>query len=307
MSLKLKMILGVLVLGAVFLGYRTMTGIVPDTEKTALTARNSLSARIGANITADSDLDGLNDDDETEYKTDYRDADSDDDGYLDGEEVVSGYDPNKDGDDRLKGTKNLTQLFVKNLIAGIMSGDLDPNKRGTDAYELGRGLLSFAVLDEAGGVLASDPTSEKLLVVPATDESLQDYAAALQGIISDPKFQDAYNNQPDEIYRAFDLMKQGKQAQGLAILYHYQSMFEDKMRQMAGTPVPEMFAESHRIISSRLSELANAYGALAKSQQADNPDLLLRNIALKRISDTITALQSDLIAQFQIMLEAKKR
>lgn len=47
------------------------------------------------NIFQDSDQDGLSNDEEALYKTDPLDKDSDDDGYMDGVEVESGYDPLK--------------------------------------------------------------------------------------------------------------------------------------------------------------------------------------------------------------------
>jgi hypothetical protein len=45
----------------------------------------------------DEDEDGLTNDKEMTYHTDPQDADSDDDGYSDGQEVEGGYDPNGPG------------------------------------------------------------------------------------------------------------------------------------------------------------------------------------------------------------------
>ncbi len=52
-------------------------------------------------ITDDSDNDGLNDTDEDIYKTDKNNVDTDNDSYLDGEEVIHGYDPTKTGNIKL--------------------------------------------------------------------------------------------------------------------------------------------------------------------------------------------------------------
>lgn len=58
------------------------------------------------NIFQDSDQDGLSNDEEALYKTDPLDKDSDDDGYTDGVEVESGYDPRKPAPgDKLVDTK----------------------------------------------------------------------------------------------------------------------------------------------------------------------------------------------------------
>ena len=48
-------------------------------------------------VPVDSDADGLPDDQEGMYGTDFMNADSDGDGYLDGAEVQNGYDPNGAG------------------------------------------------------------------------------------------------------------------------------------------------------------------------------------------------------------------
>ena len=58
--------------------------------------------------TEDNDSDGLNDLEEVSiYRTDPKDPDSDNDGYLDGVEIKYNYDPNKNGDDVL-----LKEIFV---------------------------------------------------------------------------------------------------------------------------------------------------------------------------------------------------
>jgi hypothetical protein len=58
-----------------------------------------------AQKTMDSDHDGLSDYDEINiYHTDPNLADTDGDGYLDGDEIAHSYDPNKSGDDKLQKT-----------------------------------------------------------------------------------------------------------------------------------------------------------------------------------------------------------
>src|SRR4030042_1404389 len=52
-------------------------------------------ASSGKNIFEDSDQDGLSDDEEKAYGTDVNNRDTDGDGYTDGVEVKSGYDPLK--------------------------------------------------------------------------------------------------------------------------------------------------------------------------------------------------------------------
>ena len=85
---------------------------------------------------ADPDGDGLKNWQEETYKTDPRNPDTDGDGYLDGEEVASGYDPLIPApNDALEGTdtntprplpKNLTTYLAQILTQKISSGEIAP-------------------------------------------------------------------------------------------------------------------------------------------------------------------------------------
>ncbi|MCR4322823.1 MAG: thrombospondin type 3 repeat-containing protein [Candidatus Azambacteria bacterium] len=85
---------------------------------------------------ADPDNDGLKNWEEGIYKTDPRNPDTDGDGYLDGEEVASGYDPVvKAPNDALEGAdtnsprpapKNLTTYLAQILTQKISSGEISP-------------------------------------------------------------------------------------------------------------------------------------------------------------------------------------
>lgn len=90
---------------------------------------------------ADADTDGLKNWEEEIYKTDPRNPDTDGDGYLDGEEIASGYDPAiKAPDDALEGTdasvprqapKNLTVYLAQILSQKISAGEIDPTSLNT--------------------------------------------------------------------------------------------------------------------------------------------------------------------------------
>jgi len=110
----------------------------------------------------DSDNDGLKDWQEIQiYQTDACKPDTDGDGYLDGEEAVSGYDPTKKAPgDEMPGTthktprplpQNLTEALRQNL-----AGQLKQNKLSAFSGE--------------GGLLSSD----QLAAYPAVQSSVQD-------------------------------------------------------------------------------------------------------------------------------------
>ncbi len=85
---------------------------------------------------ADPDNDGLKNWEEEMYKTDKRNPDTDGDGYLDGEEIVSGYDPTIPApNDALEGTDtstprpnptNLTDYLTQLITEKVSSGEIKP-------------------------------------------------------------------------------------------------------------------------------------------------------------------------------------
>ncbi len=101
-----------------------------------LTEGKKVMFPIASQPDADADNDGLKNWEEEIYKTDARNPDSDGDGYLDGEEVASGYDPTIAApNDALEGTdtgaprqapKNLTMYLVQILTQKISSGEIAP-------------------------------------------------------------------------------------------------------------------------------------------------------------------------------------
>ncbi len=87
---------------------------------------------------ADPDKDGLKNWEEELYKTDKYNPDTDGDGYTDGEEVASGYDPAKPApNDALDTTdtskprpepKNLTKMLALKVTEAVMGGEIKPVK-----------------------------------------------------------------------------------------------------------------------------------------------------------------------------------
>jgi len=112
-------------------------------------------------ISIDADQDGLSDADESYWDTDFQDSDTDGDGFLDGEEVASGYDPREasshelgdDLEDTIYGAPeeitadfNITESLAQGMISGIYADDLRP---GVDDAKFKEGVnaLSFSAVD----------------------------------------------------------------------------------------------------------------------------------------------------------------
>ena len=94
----------------------------------------------------DADGDGLSNRDENLWRTDWRDPDTDNDGYTDGEEVLSGHDPTVPGpNDFIDRTKNLTDRYTSLLLGGVFTGDIGPDSpKALEAFE----QVTEAVFDE---------------------------------------------------------------------------------------------------------------------------------------------------------------
>lgn len=120
----------------------------------------------------DVDQDGLSNTDESYWNTDFQNPDTDHDGYLDGEEVVSGFDPRESASDPRGDSLSDT---VYGTVKVIQAGDfMDVNL--TDNVS---GLL-------AGGIAAGDLTRE-------ADEDLRFNALS---VLTDSTIEDFYKSLP---------------------------------------------------------------------------------------------------------------
>lgn len=123
------------------------------------------------NIFADSDQDGLSDQEEKIYGTDPHNKDTDNDGYTDGVEVASGYDPLKPapGDKIIQETVSNTQTSQENQenltkklayqITQIANGKSDSTEITTDDIQM---LVDSAIPEEGVGGDTETATQEPL-------------------------------------------------------------------------------------------------------------------------------------------------
>ncbi|MEK7194669.1 MAG: hypothetical protein AAB667_00170 [Patescibacteria group bacterium] len=142
---KIKFIIGslaIVAIGVLAVGMSFLRTNFSGTGSLAPGVSDKLSA-----METDSDKDGLSDIEESYWNTDFQNSDSDGDGFLDGEEVVSGHDPLKPGPDDLLTQANLTEKVTDLLIGGLYSGDL--GTKATDAtFDKALGDLSVAAISE---------------------------------------------------------------------------------------------------------------------------------------------------------------
>src|SRR3989344_4142443 len=146
LSKNLKVTLGILVIVAGFMIVRLSLYLKNSIDNAGVSLKNGQQVK-SATDKKDSDGDGIVDYSEASYATDAFNPDSDGDGYLDGEEVITGFNP-ADGGDGVKQQKkpqNVTQTIIERAVAGYYVGDLKP---GSEHLAASMGLISFAAKDE---------------------------------------------------------------------------------------------------------------------------------------------------------------
>lgn len=150
MSARIQGLLAVLALGALiallFVSStvrRSIAGLWTANVSTAVTVSCANTHGLPA---CDDDHDGLTNAQEAYWHTDPANPDTDGDGYLDGEEVLTGHNPLVKGpDDWLDPGRNLTQRTVTLALGGILNGDLNP---ATASYQQSVSVLAGAMADQ---------------------------------------------------------------------------------------------------------------------------------------------------------------
>lgn len=145
----------------------------------------------------DSDGDGLSDKEEEKWKTDISNPDTDQDGYLDGEETASGYDPLvKAPNDKLEANtssdprplpSNLTKIIAQSLSKEITDNQYYVSTNTLYGINEPEQLISDAIeksgLDLAELFKTPEIKKEKIATVANTDSNLQSYGIQAVDII----------------------------------------------------------------------------------------------------------------------------
>jgi len=255
-------------------------------------------------IESDADQDGLSNQDESYWNTDFQNPDSDGDGFLDGEEVASGFDPREASShelgDRLQDTVfgsvrmveagdfekvNLTDDASNLLVAGIAAGDLT---RTSDdkAYETGINAVAFSTIDNFYKSLPTiDPT---LSIISDSEENQNKYLESLAQIIQDNllnfPYTLNYNKNPFE-QSAFFLAR----GESLRLSLENTSRLE----------VPKNWAETHIKVLDLLGRFSLNYNAIGHYDD----DSIKAIIAFNDI-DNLNSLTQDLLEEIQGIIQA---
>jgi len=162
---------------------------------------DSWTSKLSLKTDTDPDKDGLSNIDESYWNTDFQNPDTDGDGFLDGEEVVSGHDPSKAGPDDSLRDLNLTQKLSELTSAGLVEGSLK-----MDSSNLDKSLANLVdyTTDNATFSINGIVSENRLKIVDATRESQDKYLSDTYGIIK--RFLVAYGDQLSNSSQYLDII-----------------------------------------------------------------------------------------------------
>lgn len=197
----------------------------------------------------DQDGDGLSDKEEKKWETDLNNPDTDGDGYFDGEEVASGYDPlRKAPNDKLASNtsseprplpRNLTEMLAKSISAqttnefyGANMGNSylqDPNQLITEAIK-NSGI-------DINELFVAPPIN--IQTIPTTKESIQTYATSLADIFA--KCSPEESCQTAEYITIYNALE----TQNFVLTDKYAEAYQEMYQQASKLLVPELLKEIH--------------------------------------------------------------
>lgn len=247
MSGKIKLLLTVLALGALVSVSYALTAIngSPSDSKSALIEKTvQLDGALD-----DTDKDGLSARDEAYWGTDPNNPDTDGDGFLDGEEVISGYNPRVAGpNDYLDPGQNLTQRTIQLALGGVTAGDLDPSSPDYDK--------NINILAEAMATQYAKNTSvviDRFDIIADTDDSKAVYVQAIANALITtiyPATQDVESLLKSigdlKISELSKLTSDDKRYAKFAQTAHrISSSMSERASRLASIPVPQSFSPQH--------------------------------------------------------------
>lgn len=282
------------------------------TGASILTAGKKILFPIAAEPDADPDNDGLKNWEEELHKTDPRNPDTDEDGYVDGEEVASGYDPTvKAPGDALEGTdssaprplpKNLTTHLSQLLTEKIAAGEFDPAQG--DALDaagdpsipynqdvLNEVLYQIGVRAKAYFTLPEIADADlRISSTPTTYQEIGIYIVAMSSALEpDDAVKDLSTNE-------VIVIKEAVETKDTALVELLRSSYQKAVERIKGVTVPKDFVQLHKQQLLILMQFEKIMAAVADFQN----DPATASAAVEIYPQTV-----DMLEQFSSDLEAK--
>ena len=305
MSSKLKITLGILVFIAGFMVVRL--GLFfknsVETSTSANLDRQVAGATVVDQSSLDSDSDGIPDNLEAYYRTDPFSQDTDKDGFLDGEEIVSSYNPTRKEETNERGTQvaNATTNLAQRMVLGLYTGDLVPTQVGDNAYEKNLNLLAFGTIDEVDGILNPPPAADaSLITIASSKESQEEYLAQTASLLEGP-FLSSFTQQPYILNQAANFLAIGDYASAKEVFRNYYFIYSSAYSQLLAISVPENWVDFHRHLLVIFQKLAINYLSLTKIE--DDP--LLAMTALQNLPNNLLEIDNSLIQNLKILIQTE--
>jgi len=247
----------------------------------------------------DSDNDGLTDWEENTWQTDACKPDSDGDGYLDGEEIASGYNPAIPApNDLLQGTDpNQTRLLPSNLtqaLAQILGEKITGGEMGliTDASELMAIDTSNQIVNQALQEIVTRSIQEFSLpnipdkeIIISSDNSLiaiEEYAQ--ENVNAIDYWAEATYIDLNKLYQAeIEIFYNAIQNNNFTEIHKYTEFYKELTKSIKQISVPSDLKEIHKEQIGIFTILTNIYQAIENIEN----DPLKASIALEQYETTI--------------------
>jgi len=262
---------------------------------------------------ADCDSDGLENWQEAVYHTDPNNPDTDGDGYLDGEEVASGYDPTIPApNDALPGTdpsaprplpKNLTTQLADILTQKVSAGEFDPSSLNTIDPNDPTVPYNSQVLDDALAQIATRvQTDYALPAVKDSDILIAPSVTTYQDVVSYVNDMSVAVRASDEVnalnLSETDIIKDAVTNQNTQNIALVLSSYQAALARAEKIVVPKDFIDIHKKQLALLMLQEKIFDAL-KNMQSDplNADAALETYP--SVTDMYKQLSDDLNAKIQ--------
>lgn len=305
MSAKLKITLGILLLIAGFLLIRLGLFFKQNVKTATLSNISSQVAGVSDENFAvrDSDNDGIPDVNEAYYRTDPFNPDTDGDGYLDGEEIVSNYNPTTN--DRMLAKNNaeadnITNRLANRFVGGLLAGDLNPRNNNNQKFQSGINTLALAALDEASQTLIPSETSTPIDLTDDSKQSQEEYLKNVSGLLEGP-FLTAFMAQPQTLNSAVQYVIADRTEDASKIFQDHYILFTGAYTSLITVPVPPKWLNFHRQLLAIFQKITLDYGAAVKISE----DPILALTAVADLMHPFTEIQYSLLEQLKNLIASQ--
>ena len=287
MPIKFKILMTFLALGALFSVYSLTNSLKSNINATIPRA---LSVNLPSGLEEDADHDGLSNTAESYWATEWQNSDTDGDGFLDGEEVLSGHDPRVPGpDDLLAKTngfiksgsdENLTEKLSSLITAGLYAGDLQKTAP-TQTYESAINNLGLSVIDN--GYAALNPSLENTATVSDSRENQEKYLSEVIDILEN-KLMNGFLFTPYKlsVFSQKLISSDPQKVKTISVELLSEAMnFQNNAEIMKKISVPASWKEIHLELLGSIRSLALSFQAMSYFDQ----DPMKAIVAIRNIED----------------------